>query len=52
MGGQVVRELYKRIDGRVHGVRFVNVRRHDHGLWSEAVEDLRRLRAGGIVGVE
>lgn len=40
--------LYKRTSGHVHGVRFVNVLQHDEGLWSEVVDDLRRLRAAGV----
>ena len=39
--------LYKRSAGRVHGVRFVHVMRHDAGLDSDDLDDLRHLRACG-----
>ena len=40
--------LYRRTHGQVRGVRLVDVLQHDDGLWSERVEDLRRLRAAGV----
>ncbi len=40
--------LYSRTRGQVRGVRLVDVLRHDGGLWSERVDDFRRLRAAGV----
>lgn len=40
--------LYRRVHGQVRSVRLVDVLQHGEGLWSERVDDLRRLRAAGV----